>query len=814
MPLSCCMHAIVRAQRRGVTVIRMAGGRRRSRDGLARARRRVLRLRPARRRLGLEQRRAGRRRRRVAAGRHAVRPAPDGGDARRDGRRTPRAAPIATVVNTHANGDHCYGNQLVDGAEIIASTATADEMSEVPPSLLAALNAAPGEVGDLFRSFFGEFDFDGIELRLPTRTFDGRLDLDVGGRARRADRGRPGAHRGRHARRTCPTRRRLHRRHPVHRRHADRVGRAAVELDRRLRPDARHGRRHRRARPRPGHRQGRRHRRARLPRVRRSRGDRRATPPGSTPSRRRATSAALIGADEDFGRLGRVRPDRRQRRDRLPHARSRPPQPRRRRAVPPDGASWTRSAAELNRYARWRPCRDRAPHREHPSDGDADGEDEPLHRVRQVRSFAERSARRPARAARPPPAGRTSRRSTYTGTTVAGELRREAWDVEALRLGELARRTGRRAGPVRRSCDGRSRPATSTAPSGGGGDVDAERDEAAVHEQRSGRRRARSGVTTLSPARPPCERLTTTNCSSGEVRAGDGDRRHSIVVGIGAAGAARRRAARAAASLRASTLALNVPPLVEPAQLPEPEVDHRHDADDDEQVEADPLRPQQEPVHAAATVSPWLARVAAALVGWVDGAARLPHPARREDRVDDRDQRLGARAGRAATPTPIRRRRRTRTRSACRRRSGFPEVAVFGLTPVGGQRAARARRRRAAAAAPRSRSVSSWSACSTTTCAARSPRSTSTRAAGRSSTRAIAWYRGEPFELVQLLYPDRNGFMPYEAGYDQRMRFAQPVLGRDSTPVSAIRAAAPFSRSAEAEARRPRSTQRSHSSGG
>lgn len=30
------------------------------------------------------------------------------------------AAPIATVVNTHANGDHCYGNQLVSGAEIVA----------------------------------------------------------------------------------------------------------------------------------------------------------------------------------------------------------------------------------------------------------------------------------------------------------------------------------------------------------------------------------------------------------------------------------------------------------------------------------------------------------------------------------------------------------------------------------------------------------------------------------------------------------------------------------------------------------------------
>jgi hypothetical protein len=41
---------------------------------------------------------------------------------------------------------------------------------------------------------------------------------------------------------------------------------------------------------------------------------------------------------------------------------------------------------------------------------------------------------------------------------------------------------------------------------------------------------------------------------------------------------------------------------------------------------------------------------------------------------------------------------------------------------------------------------------------------------------ATAWYRGEPFEMVQLVYPDRNGFMPYEAGYEQRLRLAQPVI--------------------------------------
>jgi len=93
-----------------------------------------------------------------------------------------RAAPIDTVVNTHANGDHCYGNSLVGDARIVASTATAEEMHHVPPSLLAALNADPGATGDLFRSFFGEFDFDGIELRPPDRTFDGRLELEIGGR--------------------------------------------------------------------------------------------------------------------------------------------------------------------------------------------------------------------------------------------------------------------------------------------------------------------------------------------------------------------------------------------------------------------------------------------------------------------------------------------------------------------------------------------------------------------------------------------------------------------------------------------------------
>lgn len=93
------------------------------------------------------------------------------------------AAPIKTVVNTHANGDHCYGNELVSDARIIASEAAAAEMGDVPPTLLDALVSSPGEVGDLFRSFFGEFDFSGITLTVPTERFRGRLELAVGGRS-------------------------------------------------------------------------------------------------------------------------------------------------------------------------------------------------------------------------------------------------------------------------------------------------------------------------------------------------------------------------------------------------------------------------------------------------------------------------------------------------------------------------------------------------------------------------------------------------------------------------------------------------------
>jgi cyclase len=100
-------------------------------------------------------------------------------------RAVPGAERIDTLVNTHANGDHCYGNQLVGGARIVASERTAAEMSELPPAAMAALLAqapAMGELGAFFLECFGAFDFDGIELALPEETFSGELTLRVGER--------------------------------------------------------------------------------------------------------------------------------------------------------------------------------------------------------------------------------------------------------------------------------------------------------------------------------------------------------------------------------------------------------------------------------------------------------------------------------------------------------------------------------------------------------------------------------------------------------------------------------------------------------
>ncbi len=94
--------------------------------------------------------------------------------------------PIANVVNTHANGDHCYGNQLVaaPGVDFIASAASSRELDEVPASLLAALVEGVGDddLGNYVRHAFGAFDFTGIEVPKVTVEFTEHHSLSAGGR--------------------------------------------------------------------------------------------------------------------------------------------------------------------------------------------------------------------------------------------------------------------------------------------------------------------------------------------------------------------------------------------------------------------------------------------------------------------------------------------------------------------------------------------------------------------------------------------------------------------------------------------------------
>lgn len=92
--------------------------------------------------------------------------------------------PIGSLVNTHANGDHCFGNELVpDRARIYATVAAAEEMTEVPPSRLQGLkSSADAEVAEFANYAFGDFDFTEIAGRAPDETFQAELTLSVGGR--------------------------------------------------------------------------------------------------------------------------------------------------------------------------------------------------------------------------------------------------------------------------------------------------------------------------------------------------------------------------------------------------------------------------------------------------------------------------------------------------------------------------------------------------------------------------------------------------------------------------------------------------------
>jgi glyoxylase-like metal-dependent hydrolase (beta-lactamase superfamily II) len=101
------------------------------------------------------------------------------------------------VINTHEDADHVWGNQLFQGAEIIAHRSVPARMRQVAepeesqkllhgvdrlPTRLLLKTVHPGLVA-AGQQLLEDYDFDGIELVLPTTLFDQRCELDLDGTA-------------------------------------------------------------------------------------------------------------------------------------------------------------------------------------------------------------------------------------------------------------------------------------------------------------------------------------------------------------------------------------------------------------------------------------------------------------------------------------------------------------------------------------------------------------------------------------------------------------------------------------------------------
>jgi cyclase len=99
------------------------------------------------------------------------------------------------VINTHEDGDHVWGNQLFEGAEIIAHRSVPERMKHVANPeetqkllhgvdrlltrlLLKAIHPGVAAAGQQLAE---DYNLDGVELVLPTTLFDTRYELDLDG---------------------------------------------------------------------------------------------------------------------------------------------------------------------------------------------------------------------------------------------------------------------------------------------------------------------------------------------------------------------------------------------------------------------------------------------------------------------------------------------------------------------------------------------------------------------------------------------------------------------------------------------------------
>lgn len=89
------------------------------------------------------------------------------------------------LVNTHHNVDHCWGNRVFRGKEIIAHRRCAELMgADLGPEAIRAMVAAAAQAPPGLRWFADDvraFDFSDVEVELPNRLLEGDTELDLGG---------------------------------------------------------------------------------------------------------------------------------------------------------------------------------------------------------------------------------------------------------------------------------------------------------------------------------------------------------------------------------------------------------------------------------------------------------------------------------------------------------------------------------------------------------------------------------------------------------------------------------------------------------
>jgi glyoxylase-like metal-dependent hydrolase (beta-lactamase superfamily II) len=93
------------------------------------------------------------------------------------------SSPARRLLNTHHNGDHCWGNQCFPEAEIIAHRGCAARFSHFTPAQAEAIRTLadpPEHLRDLVREF-SVFDFSEVVLTPPTTVIDNDVSYDLDG---------------------------------------------------------------------------------------------------------------------------------------------------------------------------------------------------------------------------------------------------------------------------------------------------------------------------------------------------------------------------------------------------------------------------------------------------------------------------------------------------------------------------------------------------------------------------------------------------------------------------------------------------------